>query len=208
MRHVWTICEIIVLFILSAFAARGQSLPNEAGSQAITPAQTPATVTAPTGNNEDWNRLRELVHGEEINVWASRNRHVHCLFTTATEDFLFCDPRYPYQGSSEYRFNRADVDKVRLEQGDRNFKRTIEVSAAAGAITLAAAVDTRNSGDRVLGALAGGLAGTFAGIIIAGPVALLVPGHLVYQRPHTPKTSHTKVRTPHAFEAEPPQEAQ
>lgn len=176
----------IPLLILCALTTRAQSLPHPDASQATDSAQAPVLLTAPTRSSDDWNRLRELAHQEEINVWASRNRHVRCLFSGATDDYLFCEPRYPYQGSGEYRFDRADVDKVRLEQGERNFKRTIELSALAGAGT-GAALPSSNSGDRVLGALAGGLAGAFAGIIIAGPVALLTPGHLVYQRPHTRK---------------------
>jgi len=181
-------CTISILLFSCVCTAGAQSLPDQSGSQATTPAPAPAIVTAPTRSSEDWNRLRELVHQEEINVWASHNRHVRCLFSGATEDFLFCEPRYPYGGRSEYRFDRADVDKVRLEQGERNFKGTIAVTAGAGAVTGAALPG--NGTERIIGALAGGLAGAFAGIIIAGPVALLVPGHLVYQRPHTPKKSH------------------
>jgi hypothetical protein len=186
MRSASTNCTLPVLLMSCIFTAGAQSLPQQDVSQATPQAQSPVLVTAPTRSSEDWNRLRALAHQEEINVWASRNRHVRCLFSGATENYLFCEPLYSYRGGGEYRFDRADVEKVRLEQGERNFKRTIAVSAGVGAITMAAATNTSNGGDRLLGALAGGLAGGFAGIIIAGPVALLMPGHLVYQRPHTP----------------------
>ena len=205
MRSASMNCIIPVLLMSSIFTAGAQSLPHQDASQATTQAQSPALVTAPARSSEDWNHLRDLAHQEEINVWASRNRHVRCLFSGATENYLFCEPLYPYRGNSEFRFDRADVDKVRLEQGERNFKRTIAVSAAAGAITMAAASNTSNGGDRFLGALAGGLAGSLAGIIIAGPVALLTPGYLVYQRPHTPRKL---VPSAHLQTESTPQEAQ
>lgn len=180
---------IPILLMSCTFTAGAQSLPQEDAAQATRQAQSSASATTPTRSSEDWNHLRNLAHQEEINVWASRNRHIRCLFSGATENYLFCEPLYPYQGNSEFRFDRADVEKVRLEQGERNFKRTIAVSAGVGAITMAAATNTSNGGDRFLGALAGGLAGSLVGIVIAGPVALLTPGHLVYHRPHTPKSS-------------------
>ena len=190
---------IPLLFICCAVAAGAQALPPQDASPAMPDVQDPATVSTPHSANSDWNRLRELAHQEEINVWASRNRHVRCLFSGATEYFLFCEPLYSFQGNTELRFDRADVDKVRLEQGERNFKRAIGVSALVGAVTGAALPPSSNSGERALGALAGGLAGAFAGILIAGPVALLTPGHLVYQRPHAAKKStatldHASVR--------------
>ena len=157
MQSILKKCTIPVLLISCIFTAGAQALPHQDASPATALAQAPVIVTAPTRSSEDWNRLRELAHQEEINVWSSRNRHVRCFFSGATESFLFCEPRYPYEGSSEYRFDRADVDKVRLEQGGRNFRRTIGVSALAGVVTGAAATD---GADRVLGALAGGLAGT------------------------------------------------
>ena len=194
--------SIPCLLIFCAVAAGAQTLPHQDASQDATQAQTPAVIDGPSRSSEDWNRLGELTHQEEINVWASRNRQVHCLFTGATENFLFCEPRYPFQGGSEYRFDRADVDKVRLEQGERNFKRTIGLSALAGAVTGAALRGNSNSGDRVLGALAGGLGGTLVGVILAGPVALLTPGHLVYQRPRAQKSSNVSasVRTESSYE--------
>ncbi|WP_348262721.1 hypothetical protein P8935_23390 [Telmatobacter sp. DSM 110680] len=204
MRSASTNCTIPVLLMFYIFTAAAQSLPQQDVSQATPQAQSPASATAPTHSSEDWNRLRGLVHQEEINVWASRNRHVRCLFSGATENYLFCEPLYSYRGNGEFRFDRADVDKVRLEQGERNFKRTIAVSAGVGAVTMAAATNTSNGGDRLLGALAGGLAGSLVGIIIAGPVALLTPGHLVYQRPPT----HKKFVSAHLQKESTPQEAQ
>jgi hypothetical protein len=201
MRSASTNCIIRVLLMSCTFTAGAQSLPHQDVAQATTQAQNPALVTAPARSSEDWNHLRELAHQEEINVWASRNRHIRCLFSGVTENYLFCESLYAYRGNSEFRFDRADVDKVRLEQGERNFKRTIAVSAVAGAITMAAATNTSNGGDRFLGALEGGLAGSLVGVIVAGPVALLTPGHLVYQRPHTPKSSgavaHVRTESSH-----------
>jgi hypothetical protein len=178
----------LVFILMTPFGMQAQSAPNPQGSSPADSAQTPPVIyEAPARPTEDWNRVLNLVHDEEINVWASRNRHVRCLFTGATNEYLFCEPAYSRwhsTGSGEYRFNRADVDKIRLEQGERNFKAAIATTTVAGAITGAAVTSTNYAGERVLGALAGGLAGVMAGAIVAVPVAILVPGHLVYQRPH------------------------
>ena len=203
MRHFWITCAILIALILMAFAAGGQTLPNPTAPQDNASAQTSSpAIIAPSRNNEDWNRVRALAHDEEINVWSSRNRHVRCLFTGATDDFLFCEPQFAYGGSGEYRFNRADVDKIRLEQGEHHFKTTVAVAAVAGIVAGAALPGTKNSGDRVLGGLAGGLIGSFAGLLIAGPVAIFVPGHLVYQRPHD---QHKSQNSAHSLQKSNPQ---
>jgi len=194
-----TICTIFISLSLIPLAAKPQAAPTPQPDLRPDAAQTsPLVDDTPTRPAEDWNRVRDLAHDEEINVWASHNRHVRCLFTDATEDHLFCEPRFPRQGSGEYHFDRTDVDKIRLEQGDRNFKATVGVGAAVGAITLAAATTTGKNGgsERLIAGLAGGLAGAFAGLIIAGPVAIFMPGHLVYERPRAAKTSRVRVHAP------------
>jgi hypothetical protein len=208
MRHFWITYAILIALILMAFAAGGQTPPNQTSPQSQTPAQTPPAYITPARGNEDWNRVRDLVHDEEINVWSSHNRHVRCLFTGATDDFLFCEPRYAREGSGEYRFERADVDKIRLEQGNRNFKATLTVTTVAGVIAGAALPNTSNGGERIIGGLAGGLAGTMAGAIIGGPIAIFVPGHLVYQRPHDPHKSQDSAHSRQGSNAQIPQQAQ
>lgn len=206
MRHFWITCAILIALILMAFAAGGQTLPNPTAPRDNTSAQAPPpAIVAPSRSSDDWNRVRALAHDEEINVWSSRNRHVRCLFTGATDDFLFCEPKF---GSVEYRFNRADVDRIRLEQGEHHFKTTVGVAALAGVIAGAALPSTNNGAGRVIGGLAGGLVGSFAGLLIAGPVAIFVPGHLVYQRPHDQRKSQTAARSVQESNPQIPQQAQ
>lgn len=202
MRHIFINSAILIALMLTAFAAGAQVDPQDQPA-----AQTPAhPYLTPSGSKGDWSRVRELSHDEEINVWSSHNRHTRCLFTGATDDFLFCEPVYARQGSGEYRFNRADVDKVRLEQGEHHFKTTIAVGTLAG-VALGAALPTSNSGERVVGGLAGGLAGFLAGVIVAGPVAIFVPGHLVYERPHSPRKSQISAHPHQETAVEAPQHA-
>jgi hypothetical protein len=191
MRRLWIISSL--LMAISTINTSAQFSPND---NASTP--TPAS----TRSSEDWNRVRALTHDEEINVFASGNRHVRCLFARATDDYLLCEPAFSRWHSSggEYRFDRADVDKIRLEQGEHNFRTTVGVMALVGTVGGAAATNTGNGGDRVIGGLAGGLAGMFAGIIIAGPVALFTPGHLVYERPRVTRkarnVAHSRAAQP------------
>lgn len=209
MRHLLIFSVVMILLIVMAFAAGGQT-PSQPAPLPDTTAALPAPDRESTSRpSEDWNRVRTLEHDEEINVWASHNRHVRCLFTGATDDLLFCEPRFSRQGMGEYRFDRGDVDKIRLEQGEQHFKATVGVMALLGTIAGAAVNPGKNNGgERAIGGLAGGLAGAFAGIIIAGPVALFMPGHLVYERPRAPKTSHAKAPAPRPFDTRLPQEAQ
>jgi hypothetical protein len=201
MRHLQIFSVVMILLIPMAFAAGRQS-PSQPASLPDAAARSVSDHEAPNRPSEDWDRVRTLAHDEEINVWASHNRHVRCLFTGATDDLLFCEPRYNPQDVGEYRFDRADVDKVRLEQGEQRFKTTVGVMALLGTIAGAALNPGKNNvGERALGGLAGGLVG-------AGPVVMLIPGHLIYERPRAPKTSHAKARAPRSSDVRPPQEAQ
>ena len=184
MRSVWS--AFLLLVLMAGNIAGAQSLPNGENSEPSSPVQVPPSDVAELNGKHDWNRVRGLAHDEEINVWASHNRHVRCLFTGATEDYLFCEPVYRHwnRGGGEYRFNRVDVDKVRLEESERNFRATVATMAVAGVIGGAVATDTKYRGMRAAGGLAGGLAGMIAGTLLGGPIAIFVPGHLVYERPH------------------------
>jgi hypothetical protein len=183
MRHF----RIILFLLLTALGAEAQTLPQSNMQQSSAPAQaTPSTL----GGNEDWTHVRELTHDEEIIVSASHSRRVRCLFTGATDEFLFCEPQVMRQGAGEYRFDRADVEKIRLEQGERNFKLAIAIPAAAGFVWGFAA-GSNPAGVRLLTGLAGALAGSMVGLVAAAPVAIFVPGHLVYQRPHGVRKSRT-----------------
>jgi hypothetical protein len=181
----------LIFLCLSSFGVGAQTTP------ASQPTDETGAIPLAHGERqsrprEDWNRVRDLTHDEQISVWASQNRHVRCLFTGATDDDLFCEPAYSRWHSSrgEYRFSRIDVDKVRLEQSERNFKTTVIATGVVGAIAGGVLTKTKFGGERVLGSIGGGLVGTMAGVIIGLPVAIFVPGQLVYQRPRAQRTVH------------------
>ncbi len=121
MREILITATVIPVFLMS-FTALGQSAPASAAAQLAPPIAVVPSRPAKIGTAS-----RNVAHDEEINVWASSDRHVRCLFTGATDDYLFCEPLFRRsQGSGgEYRFSRADVDKIRLEQAQRNLKRAV-----------------------------------------------------------------------------------
>ena len=182
------VCVSLLMLMTLGTLAQAQTIPSgEAAEHPLAPQPAMPGTSAASDSKYDWNRVRELAHDEEINVWSSRNRHVRCLFTGATEDLLFCEPAYRHWNGSggAYRFNRVDVDKIRLEQGESKFRATVGTMATVGVVGGALATNTKNGGERAVGAVAGGLAGLMAGVIVGVPIAIFVPGHLVYERPHT-----------------------
>jgi hypothetical protein len=159
---------LLLLFVLAPIILLAQSLPENPA-----PAQS---------GSADWSRVGNLVHDQEIVVSARGGRQLRCLFTGATDATLFCEPYLDRGG--EFHFDRADVDQVRLNQGRRNMKIVIWSLAAAGFVWGAA--DPRLNTDgvpRILDGLALGTLGGAAGAILSLPVALFIPGKLVYRRP-------------------------
>ena len=144
-------------------------------------AQAPPENPAPSGS-ADWNRVGNLVHDQEIVVSARGGRQLHCLFTGATDATLFCEPYLDRGG--EFHFDRADIDQVRLNQGRRNMKIVIWSLAAAGFAWGAADNHTAEQGaPRLVSGLLGAGVGAMAGLVVSLPVALLIPGKLIYRRP-------------------------
>lgn len=130
----------------------------------------------------DWSRVGALVHDQPIFVSAAGGRRLRCLFAGATDASLFCDPPLYRQYDGEYHVDRADVEKVRLDQSRRNMKIAIWSCMLAGAALGAADNHSVEQGaPRFVGGLAGAAVGALAGFFVSVPVALLVPGKLVYR---------------------------
>jgi hypothetical protein len=137
--------------------------------------------------------VQQLVNGQEIVVSTGGKRKTHCRFSGATTNLLFCEPSYVGQNGDEYKFERAEVETIRLDQWHRNAKLAIGTTAAAGFVWGAVRGSDPRSGynyPRVVTGLAGGLAGALAGCVVALPVAFLVPGHLVYRQPKWERRAH------------------
>jgi hypothetical protein len=151
----------------------------------LLPQPPPENPSPSPAGSADWDRVGALVHDQEIVVSAQGGRNLHCLFTGASNDQLFCEPPLFRQYEGEYHVERADVETVRLDQVRHNWKILIWTCAAAG--TVWGATDNRlveQGSPRVVNGFAGGLVGGLAGLVVGLPVALFIPGKLVYRHPH------------------------
>jgi len=150
--------------------------------------QVPANAVYPdapaTSDASDWTRVAELARGDEISVARTGGRSMRCEFAGATKDYLFCDARFR---DGEYRFDRAEVERVRRDDGRRNVHIAIGGLAAAGFVWGLADPRLQSKGTpRVLVGLSGGAFGALTGCAISIPVALLVPGRMIYRHPSLP----------------------
>ncbi|MGH9746128.1 MAG: hypothetical protein ACRD59_08470 [Candidatus Acidiferrales bacterium] len=128
-----------------------------------------------------WQAVENLSPGSIITVRA--RHHVRCVFRSATDDRLICDPiqRGPIPlGPDETIYDRQDIREVRL---DHSIASDVLAGAAIGAGAGAALGASSNKG-----ALTGGggalLVGGF-GMIIGGFVgrdSAILPGKIIYQR--------------------------
>ena len=147
-------------------------LPASGLAQAL-----PDNPAPSTSGSSDWNRVQDLANGEEISVARHGELSVPCRFNGATNDSLFCDSFY---SGREYRFDRADVDRIRSDDKRRNFVIVVGAFTVAGFIW-GVATPRNNGTARALDGFAGGAAGALAGLVVGVPVSLLIPGRLVYR---------------------------
>jgi hypothetical protein len=133
---------------------------------------------APSGRT-DWTRVQDLANGQGITVARTGALSVPCRFTGATKDDLFCES--PLTGR-EYRFRRADVERVRMDNRRENLHILIGAFAAAGFVWGVASPP--GSGGASVRVLAGieraGIVGV-RGLAVAIPAAFLIPGRLIYR---------------------------
>ena len=152
-------------------------LPGTAWAQALPdnpePAQKPYA---------GWVRVQDLARGEEITVARGGTFSVPCRFAGATDNDLFCDSLF---SGREYRFGRAEVERVRMDDKRRNMKILIGSFAAAGLIWgVAGPRSASDTTPRALSGLAGAGIGAFAGLFVSIPAVFLIPGRLLYR--HSP----------------------
>lgn len=148
-------------------------LPAAATAQALPDNPQPAATTA-----ADWSRVQDLANGEDIMVARGAGFAVPCQFAGATKDYLFCDSIYSRR---EYRFDRSQVQRIRMDDKRRNMHILIGGLAAVGFIWGVAA-PTGDGNSRIVDSLVGAGAGAFAGVVLSLPVALLIPGRTVFHQ--------------------------
>ncbi len=96
---------LLATLILVRSAAPAQSLPDN-----------PTPVLPP---DPMWERLENLVPGTPIAIRNDNGPPVHCLFASATDEYLFCDPpgNPPSVG---FRLDRAAIAGVDLDWRTQN----------------------------------------------------------------------------------------
>jgi hypothetical protein len=137
----------------------------------------------------DWDRVQDLARGDGITVARAGTYSVPCRFVGATDNELFCDSMF---SGREYRFSRAEVERVRMEDKRKNMRILIGSFAAAGLVWgVATPPPTGSTAPRVVDGLAGAALGGFVGLIVSVPAAVLIPGRLIYRHsPSYAKTGH------------------
>jgi hypothetical protein len=170
-KHFFSI--VLLSLVLLPATAWTQTLPDNPE-----PARTPSA---------GWVRIQDLARGEEINVARGGTFSVPCRFAGATDKELFCDSLF---SGREYRFSRAEVERVRMDDKRRNMRILVGSFAAAGLILGVAGPRSANDvTPRALEGLAGAGIGALAGLVVSVPAAFLIPGRLVYR--HSPAEGKT-----------------
>lgn len=175
MKHIFLIWIFILAISAGAFA---QGLPDN-------------PQAAPTGA-ADWVRVQDLANGQQISVSRPGISSVPCRFAGATNDTLYCNSLFT---GREYRFNRDEIGRVRMDDKRRNLHLLIGGLAAAGFVW-GVAVPNNDGTPRFLNGLAGAGAGALAGIVVSVPAALLIPGRLVYRHPGKDRQAHESSTIP------------
>jgi hypothetical protein len=165
------LCPVLVAQQVPATAVNSnasQTLPDN-----------PAPHSADAGG---WTQVGDLARGDEIMVTRSGGPSIPCRFAGATNGELFCESLF---SEREMRFNRSDIEKVRMDQSRRDF--WVIIGGGAVGVGLWAgisSVKTHDSGTAVAEGVVGTAVGAFLAFIPAETVRAfhLIPGRLVYRR--------------------------
>lgn len=164
-KHFFSI--VFLGLALMPAAARTQTLPDNPE-----PART---------SSAGWTRVQDLARGEQIVVAAGGTYSVPCRFAGATDKELLCDSLF---SGREYRFNRTEVEHVRMDDKRRTLHILVASFAVAGLVWgVANPAPSGNSAPRFVDGLAGAGIGALVGLVVSVPAALLIPGRLVYRHP-------------------------
>jgi hypothetical protein len=165
----WNLAGVFALVLLPATLA-AQALPDN---------PEPAGSNSARTGSADWGRVQGLANGEAITVGRPGGPSVRCQFAGATSDSLFCDSFYTQR---QYRFNRAEVERVRSDDKRRNVRIVVGALTAAGFTWGVTEPPSSHDGiPRFLAGFAGAGLGAITGVALALPTALLIPGKLIYR---------------------------
>ncbi|HZL49946.1 MAG TPA: hypothetical protein VFC37_03260 [Terracidiphilus sp.] len=158
---------IPIALVLLPAAARTQSLPD---------APSPAPPNA-----DNWARLASLSRGDEITVDTGGKHVMHCSFGSATDEYLFCAPRYDGLRRGELRIDRADVETVRQVHEVRNRWLLVAAMASAGGIAVGLLRQDLDTRGQVELSVASAASFGFLGYPIARLAAHFIPGSILYR---------------------------
>jgi hypothetical protein len=167
----WKLAVVFALALLPASLA-AQALPDN-------PNPAPSETSG-------WTRVQDLANGQQITVARPGGESVPCIFAGATTDDLFCNSLY---NGREYRFNRAQVERIRMDDKHRNMRILVGALAVTGLVWGAATPP--NGTPRALGGLAGAAAGAFAGLVVSFPSALMIPGRTVFHQSSSKRNTYS-----------------
>jgi hypothetical protein len=156
-------------------------LPASLAAQALPDNPNPAPR-----ETSGWTRVQNLANGQQITVARPGGESVPCIFAGATTDYLFCNSLY---SGREYRFNRAQVARIRMDDKYRNMRILIGGLAVTGLIW-GVATPPSNGTPRALDGLVGAAAGAFAGLVVSFPIALMIPGRTVFHQSNSKRNTH------------------
>jgi len=118
-----------------------------------------------------WSRVERMVHGQPMVVKPISGPSVHCRFAGATDAYLFCDPDHARSAASDYRFDRAQVIRVKISRSKVNWHPALLATVAAIGIATGAAASSQGASDKT--AAVGGLVTALTVGAIGYPIAVM-----------------------------------
>ena len=169
----------ILIFLIAIIVMPAALQPQTMPATSTPQPQALPNAPSPAPPDPAWDHVLSLARGQPIVVSNDYGPPVHCLFASATDTFLFCDPQGNPAGVG-YRFDRASVISVefdlpaqnsaRLDRPQRNYHPVYLASILAGGLIVGmCATRTMDDGNS---AKAGAIGALVVGIIGA-PLAFL-----------------------------------
>jgi hypothetical protein len=146
-------------------------LPAAAHAQAAPDYSAPDNSVSAPPPDPMWSWVERLVNGQPIVVKPTAGPSVHCRFAGATDAYLFCDPDNARYAASGYRFDRAQVDSVKISHPKVNWHPEVLTIAAGIGIVTGCAASSQGASDKT--AAAGGLATALIAAAIGYPIAIM-----------------------------------
>lgn len=136
-------------------------------------AQQPPDAPSPANplSDAEWQRIEQIVNGQEISVHVRNAFPLDCRFAEATDAELFCDCIDAPPGESGYRIARANVLSVRVVRPRRDLRPGLVAAMVVGGGLIG--IGVARNGTASQGAAFGG----FAALMVGGIGYLMSEGN-------------------------------